>query len=181
MNRKIRFSLVAAFLALSLVFAGCSGDATPSATPSGQPPTGLAVGELAPDFRLNNLEGEPVLLSELRGKIVLLNFWASWCGPCRAEMPSLQQVSTEWQDKGLLIVGINIGENADTVEGFLKNNGLTFSVLLDSASSVADTYAVRYIPTTFILDKSGVIQMFKVGPFLDKAEIEDFLNRITSG
>ena len=163
----------------------------PAPSPSPTPPTTSAPSPapaLTPsfvpvpvaDFQLQNLDGQTVSLSGLRGNPVVLNFWASWCGPCRAEMPLIQEVfeDKEWSDKGLTILAINIGEDRSTAERFMEDNGLSFPVLLDTSESVAREYNIRYIPTTFFIDKDGIARDIKIGAFLNKAEIERGLSSI---
>ena len=133
---------------------------------------------LAPDFSLYDLEGKSVSLGDLRGSPVILNFWATWCGPCVYEMPLLQQVYEEWSAKGLVFLTINIGESASRVEDFLQGNNLSLPVLLDSNQEVALKYGIQYIPTTFFIDKDGAIQAAKVGPFTSKEMIEEGINKI---
>jgi peroxiredoxin len=145
---------------------------------SGCASSGNAVGDEATDFKLQNLEGQSVSLSELRGKPVMLNFWATWCGPCRNEMPYLQQIYDEWQDKGLVLLEINMSESSSTVQQFLTNNGYTFPVYIDTDGSVADTYGISGIPTTFFIDSDGVIQQVIRGSFPSKAAIETQLYKI---
>jgi len=141
--------------------------------------TGNQKGNLAIDFQLKNLVGETVSLNELRGSPVMLNFWASWCGPCRSEMPLLQQIYDEYKDKGLVILAINIREDLSTVRQFMQSNNLSFPVLLDANGSVALKYNAARIPTTYFIDKDGIIQSVpKVGTFSSKAEIEQYLELI---
>jgi len=142
------------------------------ATPRG-PTQGTRVGDLAPDFQLDNLRRESVSLAQFRGQPVLLNFWASWCGPCRQEMPFLQEIyeNQELQDKGLVILAVNIGESPATAESFMEAGGFSFSVLLDINNSVAGKYNIRGIPATFFIDKDGIIKDVKVGAFASTMEI----------
>lgn len=148
-------------LILALAISSCSSPAP-------------AVGKVAPDFQLQNLDGQAVSLSDFRGRPVLLNFWASWCEPCRFEMPFIQKVFEDevWSEKGLVILGVDIGESPTTVEEFVEAFGLTFPMLLDINQDVALKYNIRGIPTTFLIDKDGIIQNIKVGPFSSKVEIE---------
>ncbi|ACL70569.1 TlpA family protein disulfide reductase [Halothermothrix orenii] len=125
--------------------------------------TGTAIGLLAPDFTLTKLSGEEVSLSDFRGKKVFLNFWASWCPPCQAEMPYIQKLYTEHGDD-VAILGVDIGEDKGTVAEFMLVNGYTFPVALDKKREVAAKYLVRGIPTTYIIDEDGIVTHRHVGP-----------------
>ena len=128
------------------------------------PDKGIDVGDLAYDFTLETFDGDSVTLSSLRGKVIVLNFWASWCGPCQDEMPDFQDLYEDILADGdradTVIVSINMTdggyETRDTAMSFLSNNGYTFPVLSDSGE-VASLYDVTSIPRTFILNKDGVI------------------------
>ena len=128
-----------------------------------------AEGELAPDFALSSPEGARVALSDFRGKTVVLNFWATWCPPCRAEMPELQEV---WEERGegrdLVVLAVDVAEDADRVAGFVENFGLTFPVALDADGSVADHYGVLGLPATFFIDAGGVLRSQVLGPVFGK-------------
>ena len=154
-------------LALSVVMAGCSA-----------PAQGARVGELAPDFQLPGLDGKSVSLEYSRGRPVMVNFWATWCPPCRSEMPHLQAVYDEWYIRGLTLLAVNIGERSAAVDEFMQSNNLTFTVLLDITGSVAQEYNVSAIPTTFFIDKDGIIQDKVIGAFPSQAEIESRLSQI---
>jgi peroxiredoxin len=136
------------------------------------------VGKPAPDFQLPNLEGQPISLSDFRGKPVLLNFWATWCGPCVFEMPFIQSIFEESSDTGLVILAVNIGEAPPTVRDFIQSGNFSFPVLLDTSQDVALEYNVRGIPTTFLIDKDGIIQVIKVGAFSSMLEIKRSLSKI---
>lgn len=140
--------------------------------------TGAAVGDRAPDFQLQDLEGNEVSLSSLRGSPILLNFWATWCPPCRLEMPFIQEVYQEWTDKGLVILAIDMGESAATVRDFMQNNNYTIPVLLDTRRVVSQKYNVTAIPTTFFIDRNGVIQDKLIGPFPSKDSMVLYVKRI---
>jgi len=181
MNRIVKVLLViilASTLVPGLLTVGCSSGST--STPTTSPTQGVEVGKRAPDFTLPNLEGQSVSLSDFRGMPVFINFWASWCGPCRAEMPFIQEVfeDKEWLDKGLVILGVDIGESPVTVERFMGSLGLSFPVLLDASQDVALKYNVRAIPTSFFIDKNGIIQALRIGAFSNKASIENHLGKI---
>ena len=173
----MKMIVLAAVLAVGLTVAGCASDSDPG---SGGPP---APGKTAPDFELQSLEGETVSLESLRGKYVMLNFWATWCGPCRVEMPYFEDIhrDPEWSDRGLVILAVNLGEPAELVQSFMDAFGLTFTVLLDSQHEVGMLYNARLIPTTYFLDKDGIIKDIKIGSFRDKAEIEQILSDLAAG
>ena len=150
MNRLPRIILavtLALVLAWGLVTAGCS---SPAPAPE--------IGELAPDFELSNLDGQVVSLSDFRGKPIFLNFWATWCGPCRFEMPFIQKMYKELSSEGLVILAVNLQENPARVKKFVENLGFTFPVLLATNSEVPLAYNIRAIPATFFVDKNGIIQ-----------------------
>jgi len=152
-------------LTLSMLITGCSGGGSSSAE----------VGSKAPDFCLKDLSGQEYSLSELRGKPVLLNFWATWCGPCRGEMPYLEEIYREWSGKGLTLFAVNIGESSSQARGYLQTYGMSLPVLLDSAQTVAKRYNITGIPTTFFIDKNGIIQGKVVGAFRDKESIVPYI------
>lgn len=120
---------------------------------------GLKIGVKAPDFELKSLTGESVKLSDYEGKKVILNFWATWCPPCREEMPDMEKFSQVMEDD-VVILAVNIDPEND-VQAFVKEYGVTFTILLDSQSSknpVNDQYQVLSIPTTYFIDSKGIIQ-----------------------
>jgi len=141
---------------------------------------GPEIGNLAPNFQLNNLDEESVALSDFLGKPVLVNFWTSWCPPCRSEMPFIQDTFTDkkWADEGLVVLAIDIGESPSTVSEFVKEYGLTFPVLLDITRDVSLEYNVRAIPTTFFIDRQGMIREIRIGPFSSVTEMERSLGKI---
>ena len=109
------------------------------------------------DFTINDLKGKPYTLSALKGKIVLLNLWATWCAPCRAEMPSMQEIYTEFAPKGLEILAVDMQEEKSKVERFVESNKYTFPVLMDPENKVAQIYSTGSIPTTYLINKKGFI------------------------
>ena len=117
-----------------------------------------AEGDPAPDFTLKSLSGGNIKLSELRGTVVLLNFWASWCGPCRTEMPLLDELYQEYRDYGFTILGVNLDENRDQANLLLDKIPVSFPVLFDPANSTSETYQVDAMPTTVLIDRNGKVR-----------------------
>ncbi|TES86015.1 TlpA family protein disulfide reductase [Candidatus Aerophobetes bacterium] len=113
--------------------------------------------EEAEDFTLKTLKGGTVSLKDYRGRLIFLNFWATWCGPCRAEMPSMQRLWEEFKEEDFVILAINIQEESKLVSSFMNERGLSFPVLLDEKGKVARSYGIRGIPTTFFLNPEGEI------------------------
>jgi len=131
-----------ALLAAPLLLAACS-----------PPPPGE--GDQAPDFTLTSTAGGSVQLSSLRGQIVVLDFWASWCGPCRAAIPALQRIHTDYADRGVRVLGVNLNDSGDPAEFMAKLNA-DYTVLI-KGEQVAAAYAVRGIPTIVIIDPDGAV------------------------
>lgn len=121
--------------------------------------SGAAIGgELsgeAPDFTLPSLEGGNVKLSEQRGDVVMVNFWASWCGPCRQEMPLLDDLYAEYKDYGFVLLGVNVDEDSEKAKDLLKQVKVTFPVLLDPESKVSALYDIDAMPSTVLIDRDG--------------------------
>jgi cytochrome c biogenesis protein CcmG/thiol:disulfide interchange protein DsbE len=123
----------------------------------------LDIGDSAPDFQLARLDGSLLRLSELRGKAVLVDFWATWCGPCRQSMPHLQQLSEEYADR-LVIVGIAMDrQGKKVVAPFVDKQGITFEIVLPDTKVSADYGGIKYLPTTFLVDPAGRITAKWVG------------------
>ena len=152
--------------------------ADPGSTTSGSIPA-PQVGFLAPDFSLVNQNGEIVQLSDLRGQPILLNFWASWCGPCRSEMPSMQKVYQELNDGGIEILAVNstIQDDPDAANQFARELGLTFPILFDTTGEATRQYLVRALPTSFFIDRYGIIQEIVVGGPISEALLRIRLTR----
>ena len=127
------------------------------------------IGARPPDFSLLATDGTPVRLSDLRGHPVLLNFWATWCQPCRKEFPELVRVAQTQADQGLIVVGIDVGEGRGSVVAFAQEFGATFPLLLDAASTVAHRYRVLGLPMSLFLDRDGVLRAQQLGPLTQEA------------
>ncbi len=177
--KKLSLLLVAlVFLVITL---GCPVNSSP---PLNGTTLGISkstnIGNQAPDFQLKDLNGQTISLSDSLGRPVILNFWATWCGPCRTEMPYLQQVYDQWHEKGLVLLAVNLRENSPQVNQFMQSNGYSFSILFDSGGSVGNQYDIQAIPTTFFIDTNGIIQDWKIGSFPNKAALEASLKKIFS-
>ncbi|WP_255507901.1 peroxiredoxin [Lysinibacillus sp. BW-2-10] len=136
--------------------------------------------EFAPEFTLSDMNGDPINLSDLRGKIVILNFWATWCPPCRAEMPHMQSFYEKNKDNGVEIIAVNLtalDEGKQAVEKFVNEYGLTFPVVLDENGSVGKLYEILTIPTSYIIDAEGRIFQKFVGS-MDEQIMEDMIKSI---
>lgn len=137
----------------------------------------VKVGEEAPDFTLTNLEGEQVNLSDFRGQGVFINFWASWCNPCKAEMPDIEKQYQLMKDLGIVVLAVNIEESHLAVSTFVKRNNLSFPVLLDVDKSVTNRYGVGPIPTSFFIDKDGIV-VSKIERMMNERQINHQLQEI---
>lgn len=155
-------------LGTSVLAVGCDaapGDAV-SGPASDPPPVqtqrqerpGLRVGSVAPNFQLRDLSGTPIALSDYRGKVVLINFWATWCGPCRIEMPGMERLYREFDRKGFEILAVSTDQQGVAVtRPFRDEIGLTFPILHDSDFRVGVAYGARTLPMTFLVDRHGII------------------------
>lgn len=125
-----------------------------------KPTSDVAPRSIAPDFALQTADGQTVRLRDLRGKVVLLNFWATWCPPCKAEMPDLDALHREYgASQGFVVLGVNMEEGAEAVAAFAAERKITFPLLLDSDGQVSGRlFAVRSLPTSLIIDREGFIR-----------------------
>lgn len=175
LKRPIIFTVIL-FLGLLWIFlsADRSGASTGGLLPAPQE------GFLAPDFTLQTLDGESVTLSGLQGQAVVVNFWATWCPPCRAEMPAIQEMYGTFHEQGLVILAVN-ATNQDTYAGiapFIEEYGLTFPILLDSSGEAGSLYQVRSLPTTIFIGRDGVIRKIVVGGPMSKALLQSRIEEL---
>lgn len=134
------------------------------------------IGSVAPDFELVNLAGNQVRLSEIKGKSVLLNFWATWCLPCRSEMPVLNDRYLR-NKKHLEVLAINFDEPQEIVQAFVSELGISFPVLLDPGGVVQDLYRVRGYPTSYLIDQDGIIRFQHIG-LLTERQLDKYLTEV---
>ncbi|MDA8441442.1 MAG: TlpA disulfide reductase family protein [Peptococcaceae bacterium] len=137
----------------------------------------VEVGKPAPDFTLSRVNGQQISLSQYKGKPVIVNFWATWCPPCRMEMPTLEELSKQAAAKGFVLLAVDQEEDAATVQNFFAKNHYDYPVVLDTTGAVSSLYNVSGIPTTIFIDSSGIVRTIHVGTM---PELQLFLNKIPS-
>ncbi|MDQ0197922.1 peroxiredoxin family protein [Neobacillus ginsengisoli] len=141
---------------------------------------GIQKGNMAPDFKLTTINGDDAKLSNYKGKKVILNFWATWCPPCKAEMPNIEEYYKENKDKNVIVLAVNLTtaeKNKDNIQQFIKDHGLTFPVLLDEKGNAGNLYQAFTIPTSYFIDIKGIVQQKIVGP-MSKETIETLVSKI---
>ena len=154
--------ILTVLLALSLIAGLLTGCATTKPSPG--PQSGNSERETAPDFSYIDKSGSTVKLSDLRGKVVLIDFWATWCGPCRMTIPHVEAIYEKYKDKGVVVIGINLDEgDVKNVQQFIQAQGMNYLVVRDPNSQVAGLYGVNSIPRFFLIDKNGRIAKMFVG------------------
>jgi thiol-disulfide isomerase/thioredoxin len=137
-------------------------------------PTTAKIGQLAPEINLKSLNSDPIVLSKLEGHPLLVNFWATWCGPCREEFPALMRAYKKYKDQGFIVIGVNYqDDNSDEgVLTFMRNSVADFPIVRDVGERVGRMYGVRGLPTSFFIDRKGIIRDIVVGgPLTD-----DYIN-----
>jgi peroxiredoxin len=120
-------------------------------------------GEPAPNFTLNDADGNAVSLGDLKGRVVMINFWASWCGPCRQEMPLLEQIHRKYEPLGFTLLGVNVEENSADGQAFLKDRPVSFPVLYDPENGISQLYDVVAMPSTVLIDRQGNVRYLHHG------------------
>ena len=150
--------------------------AAPAGTP-GTPAPAAVAGAPAPEFTLTDTAGQAISLASLKGQVVLINFWATWCAPCQFEMPAIQREFERRQDQGFTVLAVDAAEQEAEVSDFGGKFGLGFPLLLDPDAAVNDLYRVRGYPTTFFVDRTGMIAVEHVGVMTD-AQLADYLTQL---
>ncbi len=123
----------------------------------------VAIQDSAPDFTLKSLDGANLRLDEYRGQVVLINFWASWCGPCRQEMPVLDQLHKRYEDTGFAVLGVNVEGTEAPARQLLSKVPVSFPVLIDAGQKVSETYHLQAMPSTVVVDRDGVVRYVHQG------------------
>ncbi len=187
MRKKI-LVIILALLLIVPIFVGCSNSSTNNNTGSNASATSgtnnsnntsnaESKRQIAPDFSWQNADGKIVHLSDLRGKVVLIDFWATWCGPCRMTIPHVEAIYNKFKDKGVVVIGVNLDNKANRqkVEQFIKEKGITYLVISDPNGAVASQYGATSIPRFFFIDKHGRIAKMVVGynPNMEKTFSEE--------
>jgi peroxiredoxin len=180
--RNIVGTLVVAALIIGIVwFIQRPGEATSQAITLTASATGPAprLDEPAPALDLKTLDGQTVSLSDYKGQPVWISFWASWCPPCRAENPDIQEMYQKYKDQGLVILAPAIGEDSSAVSGYVKRTGLTFTVGVDETTQLAANYRIVGIPTHFFIDRDGILRVWRIGSMSTKT-MEKNIDKIMS-
>ena len=173
-NNRARHGLIAAVvLLLPAALLGCVAGREAQSV-------GITEGNRARDFSLESLQGDKISLSDFRGTVVLINFWATWCEPCRAEVPGFEQVFRSHRDDGFVVLGINVEETREQVEPFVDSVDVTYPVLLDPGGEVSAVYRTLGLPMSLLLTPDGEIYVRHVG-FLSEAALEDYLQKVMPG
>ena len=133
----------------------------------------IASDKEAPDFTLTDLSGKSISLSDLKGKVIFVNFWATWCGPCRHEIPDFIEFYNKNKDNGVVILGVSVDKSANKVRDFVEDNKINYPIVMATNEMVRDYKPGKFIPTTIIIDTDGMIQEKKVG-VMDKTTLEHY-------
>jgi thiol-disulfide isomerase/thioredoxin len=166
--------------AVLLLLLGCQQAPPPTGATAISQEEAPKIGYLAPNFRLTNLHGEDISMAGLAGKVLFINFWATWCGPCKAEMPSMELLYHDYKNKGLEMLAVSSDmEGESVVQPFVQKLGLSYPILLDPDFRVDDKYLIQSVPTTILVDKNGVITHRIVGAMnWDSPESRDLIEKL---
>jgi cytochrome c biogenesis protein CcmG/thiol:disulfide interchange protein DsbE len=167
---KLHRRIVGVVLFLAVAAVACSG-------PGEAVPQGISEGNRARDFTLETLDGRQVSLSDYKGSAVLINLWATWCDPCRAEVPDIEAAYRAHRDEGFVVLGVNLEEPRETVKPFVEEFGITYPVLLDGRGEVMKAYRGSGLPMSVMVDRDGVIRVRHSG-FLSAAQLDKYLAQV---
>ncbi len=165
----VTLALLGVVLSGLLVVQACTPSSQAVSVGQQESAIGVNVGDRAPDFTLTDLDGNQLSLSDFRGKVVFINFWATWCPPCRAEMPEIEAVHQQYKTKDVVVIGVDILEADDKVRQFVKQGGYSWTFVIDSAGLVSADYNINAIPTSYFIDKEGIIRAVNIGAMTKRA------------
>lgn len=138
----------------------------------------LQAGDEAPDFVLTDLSGEKHQLSDYKGKGVFLNFWGTWCEPCKEEMPHMEKMSKEYKDKGVEVLTVNVGESEFQVNKFKEQYGLTFPMTIDKTKEVQQAYGVNPLPATYMINADGEVEEIIIGGLVKEEQVRELFEKV---
>ncbi len=169
------------FLVFGLVLSACGSGGSPSPAGTSAPNTGLDVGQTAPAFQAQLVIGQQISLESLRGKVVILNFWATWCGPCREEMPYFQTLEQKYGKKDLQVLAIDFQEKSETITKFTDKLGLKLDIGLDPKGEINRLYGVNQYPVSYVIGRDGAILARQFGPFNPPEALDNALQKWIAG
>ncbi|MGZ7441969.1 TlpA family protein disulfide reductase [Paenibacillus sp. TH7-28] len=173
MNRKLTF-LIAFLCAGAVLWVVLSNRHHSGVHPAHER---LSIGSPAPVFQAVNTYGEKLSLDEYRGKVIVLNFWASWCGPCVKEMPLIHRISHD-NDSDVVTLFVNVGESKGTVNEFLSGHQFDFPVMIDATGKISGLYKVSALPTTYVIDQAGNIAHPIIGEISSEEQLQTYINSV---
>lgn len=178
----MQIKLLAILVILASLATACAGITLPgqNVPSAGGRPSTVKIGDLAPEFKLKTLDGTTITLSELKGKMVLVNFWATWCGPCRAEFPTFVRKTKEYAGKDFVILGVNTqDENTDEgVQIFMQNSLVNFTIVRDRDGATSRAYRVTGLPTSIFIDRAGIVRDIIVGGPMPDTFVEEEIAKL---
>ncbi len=178
---RARWVLMAALCVTLSACGSSSGGSTAVSTGGSASDAGVDVGQQAPAFQTQLVSGQPISLESLRGKIVLLNFWATWCGPCREEMSFFQSLADKYGQKDFAILGVDFQEKPATITDFTQQHGIRYDIGLDLKGEISRLYGVNQYPVSFVIGRDGKILARQYGPFSPPEALDTALKQWIAG
>lgn len=174
-NRRIRYAIILVAGLFWIYLSAKNSDASTSGM-TAAPQQGFP----APDFELTDTSGEMTRLSDLRGQAVLVNLWATWCPPCRAEMKAIEKIYNEYKDEGFIVLAVNMTyqDTPGKILPFIEEQGLTFPILLDETGDMADDYQLRSLPSSYFIGRDGIINEVVIGGPMSEALLRTRVEKI---
>jgi peroxiredoxin len=186
-HRKSNGAVPFMFLGIGLVLVSVAAllflpkqQANPTAAGAGLKVVPAKINFQAPDVKITDLDGQPVAFSDYRGQVILYNAWATWCPPCKEEMPTLQAYYEDYKDKGFVIIAVEDGEPVEEVAAFVKEYGLTFPVWPDPTWQATETFKINNLPTSYVIDREGVARYVWTGA-ITREMLEKYVTPLIAG